>query len=1151
MDATNLNTADVLVVNSQEIFNYQPKRKLNVINDNDVFSLLDKNFTYVLSFHPISPYTQDAESKNTEIKNFLEAKDIKCSSDFINIDDAHYLNLDAFDWQNDSTTAFYPILSLDGTCLYDSSSLEQCEFYNCFTVFIYKGVLHQVINDATTQPALVHCKINLDNIKEIQNKYYHLILTRNDNIFSMHLIFDKNSLLSSYNVNMCDLLDPSYRYIESDNTNVINLTTTNGDGTIPFDGTTVSTFTISDDSVDMMNIQFETGDYEGVIGVEVVFDNGRYCKLLTNYILQNDNYAFIPVNIPDQYDRFEHYNEPSLTIYVNEDPYDTDFTTSDIIDGIVKVSVEKNKSYSVVIENLQLYTDYLKSAFNSINVIKNDEEYNFMNTSHVTIKLHMNYTDDVTFQQDDYNKFRSDHVILYNNLNISNLISPDSTICIGYLERQPKNIEIDKKLYKNSFLGYVTEFSFFKDQSYLQKFEKLIDFSLSKYLLTYQSEETFSISPNYNQFYDGYNIEKSDENIYSTKIIRNKILINNNNIPAICPIMTNHEDLYCSNPWFNKDGSTLELDGTSTDDTGGGGGAPLVTINEAGVAFPMLQQVTNFKIGDIALVDGMGFPNIEADYNTYIKKQTENTNISFIGEQEEGDTTQTIYNNDSIFCIFNFDIMKDVDLPDNYNVQNQMRFLMKSDYTLIPYDENLSYEEYCLMDSTDNYIDINFQKTINDKQSVISTLNNYIETIKENENNLYITRFYITCFRDSRYLFIYNTYSDLPSTSTYNEHSDFIISVTNTNKMYGEKLIDTNYSKLVSPYYTNFLQQYGGKESFYVALWNDDLVDYEYNPNEYSSYLLNGFYYTKNNNTDRSLSIDWVCSLDFYEPDLNIYKYEKIINGITPDRRQMGSQYFHFDLNYFDKLQIIDQDRIVYAEQDGESVSDTLYRNFDYNLYFNDSTHTEFIQDLNKFYYVNILSLIKPEKTYILQNVNLLNGSSIQLANVTNLGYNDSGQVVFQYNPGDVSDKSQLVITYDLTGNNTERYKQALSHVVNQEYALYNPMGVYPDFKVDKKSVFVEDWELKNNTNYAIKTTQSKDIYTLTKNNGISNFVYNKIAFEQYDNRFILKNVTEKRRNTFLHSYITYSHVDYPFYSNLYIPINVIYDGNKRSIENK
>jgi len=57
MDSTILNNTTVYAVNCNEIYNYSPKRKIEVINDNNNLSPYDKNFTYLVTFHPISPYS--------------------------------------------------------------------------------------------------------------------------------------------------------------------------------------------------------------------------------------------------------------------------------------------------------------------------------------------------------------------------------------------------------------------------------------------------------------------------------------------------------------------------------------------------------------------------------------------------------------------------------------------------------------------------------------------------------------------------------------------------------------------------------------------------------------------------------------------------------------------------------------------------------------------------------------------------------------------------------------------------------------------------------------------------------------------------------------------------------------------------------------
>ena len=211
MDSTILNNANVYAVNSNEIFQYSPKRKIEIINKDNELSPYDKNFTYLVTFHPISPYSQDQTNND-----HLSPNDIKCPNDIlINNEDYHYLNNDAFDQWFDSTESFYPILSYDTTCKYDNTSLITSDFFNIFSLFIYKNKIHQVINDSTNSPALVHCSINLPDIKEQYHKYYHVILTRNDNIYTMHLILDRFGLFSTY--------DPEYIFRLSNERNNISV----------------------------------------------------------------------------------------------------------------------------------------------------------------------------------------------------------------------------------------------------------------------------------------------------------------------------------------------------------------------------------------------------------------------------------------------------------------------------------------------------------------------------------------------------------------------------------------------------------------------------------------------------------------------------------------------------------------------------------------------------------------------------------------------------------------------------------------------------------------------------------------------------------------------------------------------------------------
>jgi len=98
MDIENFLERDkaVWACNLNELFKYKPKRKISIVNTNlDELSLLDKNFTFVVSFHPISPYTFDATDSTGS--HFEQSFGVKCPSTFTSVDDPYYLNLDAFD----------------------------------------------------------------------------------------------------------------------------------------------------------------------------------------------------------------------------------------------------------------------------------------------------------------------------------------------------------------------------------------------------------------------------------------------------------------------------------------------------------------------------------------------------------------------------------------------------------------------------------------------------------------------------------------------------------------------------------------------------------------------------------------------------------------------------------------------------------------------------------------------------------------------------------------------------------------------------------------------------------------------------------------------------------------------------------------------
>jgi hypothetical protein len=52
-----LNNSTAYSTNLNEIFNFSPKRKIKISNYNNNISPYDKNFSYLISFHPISPYS--------------------------------------------------------------------------------------------------------------------------------------------------------------------------------------------------------------------------------------------------------------------------------------------------------------------------------------------------------------------------------------------------------------------------------------------------------------------------------------------------------------------------------------------------------------------------------------------------------------------------------------------------------------------------------------------------------------------------------------------------------------------------------------------------------------------------------------------------------------------------------------------------------------------------------------------------------------------------------------------------------------------------------------------------------------------------------------------------------------------------------------
>jgi hypothetical protein len=82
------NQWEVRYTNINEIFRYKQKRKIEINNDN---KLLDKNFTFILTFHPISPYTF-----NDNNQHFIKSEEYKTPVEFFDSNNQIYQNYDAF-----------------------------------------------------------------------------------------------------------------------------------------------------------------------------------------------------------------------------------------------------------------------------------------------------------------------------------------------------------------------------------------------------------------------------------------------------------------------------------------------------------------------------------------------------------------------------------------------------------------------------------------------------------------------------------------------------------------------------------------------------------------------------------------------------------------------------------------------------------------------------------------------------------------------------------------------------------------------------------------------------------------------------------------------------------------------------------------------
>jgi hypothetical protein len=88
-DYTFNNEYNTYALNLNEIYQYKQKRQIKIINNNN--KLLDNNFTFITSFHAISPFSFE---KYTD--NHIKSNNIIAPNEFIDTNTEFYKNLDAF-----------------------------------------------------------------------------------------------------------------------------------------------------------------------------------------------------------------------------------------------------------------------------------------------------------------------------------------------------------------------------------------------------------------------------------------------------------------------------------------------------------------------------------------------------------------------------------------------------------------------------------------------------------------------------------------------------------------------------------------------------------------------------------------------------------------------------------------------------------------------------------------------------------------------------------------------------------------------------------------------------------------------------------------------------------------------------------------------
>jgi hypothetical protein len=92
-------------------------------------------------------------------------------------------------------------------------------------------------------------------------------------------------------------------------------------------------------------------------------------------------------------------------------------------------------------------------------------------------------------------------------LNISNIVN-DSKFILGYCERYPIDLNQNNILFKNSFLGYISEFNYLQNQAYFRKFDNFIEKNLFdvRTKLNKLPSEMIIFDPSNNNKYQDINI---------------------------------------------------------------------------------------------------------------------------------------------------------------------------------------------------------------------------------------------------------------------------------------------------------------------------------------------------------------------------------------------------------------------------------------------------------------------------------------------------------------------------------------------------------------------------------------------------------------------------------------------------------------------